>query len=194
MRHSAGWNKSLQCQKFPFGWCQPGSVRWQAQARALGLACVAAQTRTGATPMLGRMWRPVARRAFKESAMPLRHAAAWIEHGAAHVIQFDADMSVDQPVKQHTRYTRQHGNQVREQHEFFSEVCEALSGIKAVLVVGHHEPEAAFRQYVSKHRPALALHIAGWEIVDHPTEAQVVQLARAFFVRRGEMAGTPRMR
>jgi hypothetical protein len=126
--------------------------------------------------------------------MPLSHAAAWIEHQGAHVIQFDADTSVDQRVKQLTRYTRQHGNQVRTQHEFFGEICEALSGIKAVLVVGHHEPESAFRQYVSKHRPALALHIVGWEIVDHPTEAEVLQLAREFFVRQGEMAATQRMR
>jgi len=126
--------------------------------------------------------------------MPLSHAAAWIEHLGAHVIQFDADQSVDQRVKQHVHYTRQHGSQVRGQHEFFSEVCDALFGIKAVLIVGHHEPQADFRQYVSKHRPALALHIVGWETVDHPTEAEVLKLARDFFVRQGEMVATPRMR
>lgn len=126
--------------------------------------------------------------------MPLSHAAAWIEHLGAHVIQFDAGTSLEQRVKQHVRYTRQHGSQVRAQHEFFGEICDALSGIKAVLVVGHHEPETAFRQYVSKHRPALALHIVGWEIVDHPTEGEVLKLAREFFVRQGEMAATQRFR
>jgi alanine dehydrogenase len=126
--------------------------------------------------------------------MPLSHAVAWIEHLGAHVIQFDANHSVDQRVKQHVRYTRQHGSHVREQREFFEEICEALAGIQAVLVVGHAEPESAFRQYVSKHRPALALHVVGWEIVDHPTEAEVLKLAREFFVRQGEMAATPRMR
>ena len=126
--------------------------------------------------------------------MPLSHAAAWIEHLGAHVIQFDADHSVDQRVKQHVHYTRQHGSEVRGQREFFAEICDALAGIQAVLVVGHHEPEAAFRQYVSKHRPALALHVVGWEIVDQPTEAEVLKLARDFFVRRGEMAATARMR
>jgi hypothetical protein len=124
--------------------------------------------------------------------MPHSHAVAWIGHLDVHVIEFDADQSVDHRVKQRVHYTRQHHSQVRGQHEFFGEVCEALIGIKAVLVVGHHEPEAAFRQYVSKHRPALALHIVGWEIVDHPTEPEVLKLARAFFVRLGEMAATPR--
>ena len=126
--------------------------------------------------------------------MPFSHATAWIEHSGAHIIQFDADLSSEHRVKQHSRYTRQHGNQVRGQHEFFGEICEALSGIKAVLVVGHHEPETAFRQYVSKHRPALALHIVGWEIVDAPTEPEVLKLSREFFVRRGELVATPRMR
>ncbi len=126
--------------------------------------------------------------------MPLSHAAAWIEHLDAQVIQFDADTSSDQRVKQHVRHTRQHGSQTRGQHEFFGEICDALAGIKAVLVIGHHEPESAFRQYVSKHRPALALHIVGWEIVDQPTEAEVLKLAREFFVRQGELTATPRMR
>jgi hypothetical protein len=126
--------------------------------------------------------------------MPLSHAVTWIEHLGAHVIEFDADQSVEQRVKQHVHYTRQHGSQVRGQHEFFDEVCDALSGIKAVLVVGHHEPQGDFRQYVSKHRPALAFHIVGWETIDHPTEPEVLKFAREFFVRRGEMVATPRMR
>jgi hypothetical protein len=126
--------------------------------------------------------------------MPFSHAAAWIEHLGAHVIQFDSDQSIEQRVKQHVHYTRQHGSQVRGQHEFFGEVCEALSGIQAVLVVGHREPESAFRQFVSKHRPGLALHVVGWQIVDQPSEAEVLKLAREFFVRRGELVATPRMR
>ena len=126
--------------------------------------------------------------------MPLSHAVAWIAHLDVHVIQFEAQQSVDQRIRQRAHFTRQHGNQVRGQHEFFGEVCEALVGIRSVLVVGHHEAQSAFRQYVSKHRPALALHIVGWETVDHPTEAEVLKLAREFFVRQGEMVATPRVR
>lgn len=124
--------------------------------------------------------------------MPLSHAVAWIGHLDAHVIQFEAQQSVDQRVKQRVQFTRQRGDQVRGQHEFFGEVCEALVGIRSVLVVGHPEPEAAFRQYVSKHRPALALRVVGWETVDHPTEPEVLKLAREFFVRQGEAVVTPR--
>lgn len=125
--------------------------------------------------------------------MPLSHAVAWIAHLDAHVIQFEAQQSVDQRVKQHVHFTRQHGTQLRGQHEFFGEVCEALRGIRSVLVVGSHDPQSAFRQYVSKHRPALALHIVGWKTIDHPTEPEVLKLAREYFVHQGEMVATPRV-
>lgn len=47
--------------------------------------------------------------------------------------------------------------------------------------------------YVDKHRPAVAAQIVGWETIDHPTEGELVKMARQFFVKRGEMAATPRL-
>ncbi len=125
--------------------------------------------------------------------MPLSHAIAWIDHHSAQVLQFDAGQVHDQKIKEHVHYTRQHGSQVRSEHEFFAEVCDALTGIKAVLVAGSHTAQADFRRYVEKHRPALAPQIVGWKTVDHPTEGEVVELARRFFVERGEMTDTPRL-
>ncbi|MEO5686815.1 MAG: hypothetical protein ABIR54_05585 [Burkholderiaceae bacterium] len=125
--------------------------------------------------------------------MAFAHAAVWIEHHGAHVLQFDSEHVTESTVKEHVHYTRQHGSQVRAEHEFFGEITEALREFKSVLVVGQHAPQAAFRQYISKHRPALALHVVAWKTVDHPTEAEVLKLAREFFVQRGEMAATPRM-
>jgi hypothetical protein len=125
--------------------------------------------------------------------MPFSHAVVWIGHVDVHVIQFLAQQAVDQRVKQRVHFTRQHGDRVRGQHEFFGEVCEALVGIRSVLVVGHREPQTAFRQYVSKHRPALALHIAGWVTLDRPTEPEVLKLAREFFASQGAMVATPRV-
>ncbi|MEO7338735.1 MAG: hypothetical protein ABIV63_19355 [Caldimonas sp.] len=125
--------------------------------------------------------------------MPLSHAVAWIDHHAAQVIQIDAEHVLDQKVKEHIHYTRQHGSQVRSEHEFFAEVCAALAGIESVLVAGSHTAQADFRHYVEKHRSALAAQIVGWETVDHPTEGEIVKLAREFFVKRGELVATPRM-
>lgn len=113
--------------------------------------------------------------------MTLFHAVAWIDHHSALVRQFDADEVHAETVKDHKHYTRQHGSAVRTEHEFFGEVCDALADIPEILIAGAHTAQADFRHYVEHHRPALSSKIVGWETVDHPTDAQLVALARQFF-------------
>ena len=119
------------------------------------------------------------------------HAVVRIDHQAAEILQFDAEHVQAQTVKTHTHHTAQHGSGVRTGHEFFGEVCDALAGITEVLVTGSHTAQADFRHYVEKHRPAVAAQIAGYETVDHPSDNQLVALARAFFLKHDRMAGVP---
>jgi hypothetical protein len=120
--------------------------------------------------------------------MPLSHAVVWTDHHNAQVLQFDADQVQAQAVRAHQHPTAQHGSGVRAEHEFFAEVCAALDGVQAVLVTGSHTTIADFRHYADKHRPQTALRIAGYEVVDHPSEKQLVALARAYFLKPGETA------
>ena len=122
--------------------------------------------------------------------MSLFHGVVLIDHHNAQVLQFDAEQARAEKVKAHTHYTRQHGSGVRTEHEFFGEVCDALAGIAEVLVTGTHTAQADFRHYVEKHRGAVAKQIVGWETVDHPTEGQLLALARQFFAKYDRMAGT----
>ncbi len=119
------------------------------------------------------------------------HAVAWIDHQHAQVMYLEAAATQLQKIKAHNHHTRQHGSQVRTEHEFFGEVCDALVDVKEVLVTGSHKAQADFRHYVDKHRAAIAPRIVGWETVDHPTEGQLAALARKFFVAHDRMAGTP---
>lgn len=123
--------------------------------------------------------------------MTLFHAVVWLDHQSAQVLQFDAEHVQAGKVKAHTHHTAQHGSAVRTQHEFFAAVCEALAGIPEVLVVGPKTGIADFEHYVTKHRPALGRQIVAYEVVDHPTQNQLVAMARKFFVAYDRMAGTP---
>ena len=116
-------------------------------------------------------------------------AVALIDHHTAKVLQFDAEHVQSKKLKAHTHHTRQHGSSVRTEHEFFGEVCDALAGIARVLVTGSHTAQSDFRHYVEKHRAPLAQHIVAWETVDHPTENQLLALARKYLVEHGGMAG-----
>lgn len=123
--------------------------------------------------------------------MPSYHAVAFVDHHSAQVLQFDPEHTQEQKLHEHTHFTRQHGSAVRSEHEFFSAVCDALAGITEVLVTGGHKGLADFRHYVDKHRPQLAKQIAGYEVVDHPSEKELVAFARKFFVKHDKMLGTP---
>jgi stalled ribosome rescue protein Dom34 len=123
--------------------------------------------------------------------MSLFHAVVWVDHHSAQVLQFDAEQVQIEKVKAHSHETRQHGSGVRTEHEFFGHVCDALAGITMVLVTGSHTAQADFRHYVEKHRPAVMAQIVGWETVDHPSDGQLVALARKYFVAHDGMAAAP---
>ena len=124
--------------------------------------------------------------------MPRFHAIVWVDHQKAQVLQFDSDTVVSRKVHAHAHYTRQHASAVRSLHEFFGEVCDALEGVAEVLVAGAHNATADFHHYVDKHRPQVASHILGYEVVDHPSENELVALARRRFRALDEMAGSPK--
>lgn len=119
------------------------------------------------------------------------HAVVFVDHQHAQVLQFDAEHVRAEKIKAHTHHTKQHGSAVRSEHEFFGHVCDALQGITEVLVTGPRTGIADFRHYAEKHRPQAARHIVGYETVDHPSDRQLVALARQYFLRHDRMAGTP---
>lgn len=123
--------------------------------------------------------------------MTMFHAVVWIDHHRARVLQFDAEHVQAQHLQAHHHATTHHRSAVRTEHEFFGSVCDALAGIPEVLVVGPRTGLDDFHHYVDKHRPALARHVVAYEVVDHPTEPQLVALARRFFVKADRMAGVP---
>lgn len=123
--------------------------------------------------------------------MTLFHAVVWIDHQKAQILQFDAEHVQAQKIRTHTHHTAYHGSTVRTEHEFFGEVCGALDGVAEVLVTGPRQGIDDFRHYAEKHRAGTAKRIVGYEVVDHPSEAQLVAFARKYFLKYDRMSGTP---
>jgi stalled ribosome rescue protein Dom34 len=123
--------------------------------------------------------------------MTLFHAVAWVDHQSAQIPQFDAEHIQAQKVKSHSHHTRQHGSSVRTEHEYYAEVCDALAGVSEVLMVGPKTGLADFRHYVDKHRASVDRQIVGWEVQERISEAQLVAMARQYFLKYDRMAGTP---
>jgi stalled ribosome rescue protein Dom34 len=119
------------------------------------------------------------------------HGVVWLDHQNAQLLTFDDDTMQAQRVQAHTHHTRQHGSGVRTEHEFFGEVCDALNHVPHGLVTGPKQGLADFKHYVNKHRPALLVHLVGWEVSDHTTENQLLAQARAFFLKYDHRAAPP---
>lgn len=119
--------------------------------------------------------------------MPFSQVVILLDHHSAQIQMLDGAHL--EKLTEHRRETRQHGSRVRSEHEFFSDVCDALQVHAEILVLAGRTAEADFKRYVEKHRPALAPRVVGWEIVDHPTPAQALAIARAFFDKHDRMLG-----
>lgn len=122
--------------------------------------------------------------------MSMFHAVVWLDHHSANILQFDAEHVQAEKVKASSRHTKQHGSEVRTEHEFFAEVCEALQGIGEILVTGSKTAQADFKHYLEKHRPAQVKNVVGYETVDHPSDKQLVALARQYFLKYDRMHGS----
>lgn len=123
--------------------------------------------------------------------MTLFHAVVWLDHHQAEILQFDPGHVQASKVKSRTSHARTHGNGVRTEHEFFGLVCDALQAVPEVLVTGGKTSLKDFQHFVDRHRPELAPRVFGYEVVDHPSPAQLVALARRFFLKADRMAGVP---
>lgn len=106
-----------------------------------------------------------------------------IDHQQTKILQFNDDSVDSQKIHAHKHDTPRHNSTVRTEHAFFGEVCAALADIGEIVVTGSHTAIADFRHYVTKHHPTIAFRIVGWEIVDHPTDGQLVALATKYFVK-----------
>ena len=113
--------------------------------------------------------------------MPPFHAVVWTDHQSAQALQFDAQHVLANNVKAHTHHTQQHGGAVRSEHGFFGEGCDALNGVAEVMVRGSHTAPADFRHHADKHRAQTAARIVGYEVVEHPSDHQLVALAHNTF-------------
>src|SRR5580698_2968797 len=115
-------------------------------------------------------------------------AAVWMDHHEARIFRtvagrFDESTVVAHDKRLHPHPTGPKGdhNHPDDAHRFFREVAHALISADSVLVVGPSTAKREFFAYLHEHERALEPKVAHIETVDHPTDAQVVALAKRYF-------------
>jgi stalled ribosome rescue protein Dom34 len=111
--------------------------------------------------------------------MPTFHAVVWLDHREAHVLMFDRKHVELESIK--SRSHHKHQGIPHESNVFFDDVSKALIGTHEVLLTGPGTARNEFRHWCEKHHLPLSNIIVDSIASDHPTDAQVVAMARQYF-------------
>jgi stalled ribosome rescue protein Dom34 len=116
------------------------------------------------------------------------HAIVWIDHSEAKIFYVDSAAADKVIVPSHATGHHLHhkANTTGSGHhgvdkEFFKRVIAALTNAADILVVGPANAKSELKNYMVEFEPKLASHIVGVESLDHPSDRQLVALARKFF-------------
>ena len=73
----------------------------------------------------------------------------------------------------------------------FADVAKALQNVHEVLLTGPGLVRDQLRDWCVQHAPAVGKVIVGSVVCDHPTDPQLVGLARAYFKKFDRMGANP---
>jgi len=119
---------------------------------------------------------------------PHFHAIVWIDHHQAKVFRFNADDVERAVVRPHdpTVHLHHKANTIGSGHapvdkDFLGRVTTAMAGAGTILIVGPAGAKTELATHLAAHAPDLSARVAAVEAADHPSEGELVALARRFF-------------
>ncbi|WP_298596333.1 hypothetical protein [uncultured Limnohabitans sp.] len=117
------------------------------------------------------------------------HAVVWMDHQEAHVVMFDREHVEAQRIK--SRSHHKHQGKAGDIAAFFADVAHALKGTHEVLLTGPGIARNEFRDWCMAHQKTTAAAIVDSIATDHPSDAQLVSLAKQYFKKFDAMAADP---
>ena len=117
------------------------------------------------------------------------HAIVWIDHQQAHVAFFDRDHAQTQHI--HSKSQHKHQGKSTDVGAFFADVSKSVKDCHEVLLTGPGLTRQHFTDWYKKHASALGKVIVDSVPSDHPTDAQLVAMARQYFKKFDAMAADP---
>jgi stalled ribosome rescue protein Dom34 len=118
-----------------------------------------------------------------------------MDHQEARVLHFTRDKAEKELVHAHPKFRKMHhrkgaigGGKTPEDRKYFDQVAASLAGATEILIVGPAQCGHEFAGYLHTHARDLAGKVLAVEAADHPSDGELLKLARRYF------AGADRMR
>lgn len=114
-----------------------------------------------------------------------QHAIVAIDHHTARIYHLDGatpgDLKLSEAAVRETDNRHATDGKRPDHHAFFHEVAKALGGAKEILIVGAGTAKEELKHHLDKHDAEVAKHVVGVESIDHPTEPQLLAMAKKRF-------------
>jgi stalled ribosome rescue protein Dom34 len=117
------------------------------------------------------------------------HAVVWLDQSEAHVVMFDREHAEAHRIK--SRSHHKHQGKTDDLNAYFADIAQALANTHEVLVAGPGLVRNQFRDWCIKHDAKVAGVIVDSISADHPTDPQLVAMARQYFKKFDNMAADP---
>jgi len=109
----------------------------------------------------------------------------WLDSAKAHVFELNSEMkesSMKAEIFEHAMKNKKGGHDHHENDGLFKDIANRVNSSKKLLVMGPGQAKNQFRTYLTEHHThSLAKKIVGVETCDHPTDNQILAIARKFF-------------
>lgn len=120
--------------------------------------------------------------------MSFNHVVVWIDHLQAHIIHFNADAVESELIKLHSSHPHLHtkagsvgSGRVPENRHYFDEVARVVKDAAEILIVGPGVEKRELMKYLLVQHREIAERVLAVEAADHPTDGQLLKIARKFF-------------
>lgn len=122
------------------------------------------------------------------------HVIVWIDRHQAKVFRFNASDVERDVIWPHDRAVHLHhkANTIGSGHapvdrDFLKRVTEAVSGAGAMMIVGPASAKTELAAHIAVHAPDLSAKVSTVEAADHPSDGELMALARKFFQANDRM-------
>lgn len=114
-----------------------------------------------------------------------QHCVVALTHHKAHIYHLDGktagDLSLKESSVRETDNRHAADGKKADHKHFFEDVANALTSAKEILIVGNGTAKDEFKHHLEHHHKNIAAHVVAVESIDHPTEPQLLAMAKKKF-------------
>ncbi|MFZ6759626.1 translational machinery protein [Undibacterium sp. Ji50W] len=119
----------------------------------------------------------------------------WIDHVQAHLIHFNPEKAETEIVYTHSNHPHLHtkagvigAGRAPEDVHYFDDIATKLKDALGILIVGPGFEKLELMKHLLTNYDAIAQKVKSIETVDHPSDAQLLAHARAYFLKADKLA------